>query len=524
MLLLMLVGSVGAQQVGDVVILYDNDVHCAIEGYPVLAALRDSLRQRGCEVSIVSAGDFVAGSTLGSASQGEAIVRVMNVVGYDAVCVGNHEFDYGISQLQYLQQRLSAPLLSCNFRCDNGEESVRPFTPYTFRDCADLHIAYIGVTTPTTIYTASPGIFRDGRGNLSCDFDADGLIAVVQQVVDEVRQAGADRVVLLSHLGDTDSDPTSVTLANHTEGVDLIIDAHDHHVIPYRQVLNRRGLPVVLTSSGAHFHNIGMVVLTTETDAAQCVTYTRLLPVDSLARAGYKDMAVRDTLRLLDSLYNKNSQRVVGNTLYSLVAEVDDIQVVRLQETNLGDLVADAFRAGLQTDIGWANGGALRANIAAGSIHYDQLAHAYPFTNRMCVIRVTGQSLLDALEMTVRDYPKAKGCYPQVSGISFDLDTAIPSCVVINSQGYGVCRPGLRRVSNVRVGTLPLRPEASYTIAGSEYVLLQGGDAIHFADKEIISVTDTTDLQLIERYITDCLGGTVSTPYDKPQGRINMKR
>jgi len=138
-------------------------------------------------------------------------------------------------------------------------------------------------------------------------------------------------------------------------------------------------------------------------------------------------------------------------------------------------------------------------------------------------IRTTGQDLLNALETAVREYPKAEGCFAQVSGVSFDIDPTIPSGVVLDPNGRFLRVEGAYRVSNVRVGGKPLELEDSYTIAGSEYALINGGDAIYFPHKEVLGRADGTDLELVEQFITEQLGGVVTAPYDKPQGRINFK-
>ena len=100
---------------GDIVILYENDVHGAIEGYPLMAALRDEMRQKTPYVSVVSCGDFLSGTSLGSVSRGRYIVRMMNVVGYDYVTLGNHEFDFGMDTMSLRMSQLTAATLCCNF-------------------------------------------------------------------------------------------------------------------------------------------------------------------------------------------------------------------------------------------------------------------------------------------------------------------------------------------------------------------------------------------------------------------------
>ena len=521
--LLMAVGAM-AQQPGDVVILYENDVHCAVDGYPVLAGLRDSLQRKGCQVAVVSAGDFSFGGPIGAASKGEYVISMMNAVGYDAVALGNHEFDYGLGQLRVLENMLTAPMLCCNLRL-NSRPDYFNFLPYVIRDYNGLKVAFVGVTTPTTLYTSLPTAFQNDEGQYLYNFCANNLPAIAQQSVDMARASGAEVVVLLSHLGDSDGVPSSVDVVKRLRGVDLVLDGHDHHVIPCRRIADKDGNRLNLTSTGTQFQYVGMAVLPTATTDEVNLTNirTRLLPVDSLRRAGCVSAPVSEKLRIIKDDFETMGKRVVGNTQYDLIAEENDIRVVRLRETNLGNLVADAFREELHTDIGWVNGGGVRANLPVGNITHNQLYAVCPYSNRIVAIRTTGQDLLNALETAVREYPKADGCFAQVSGLSFEIDPNIPSSVVLDKNGRFLRVDGPYRVSNVRVGQKPLELEDTYTIAGSEYVLVNGGDAIYFPHKEVLATAKTTDLLLLEKYITEHLGGIIAAPYDKTQGRIVFK-
>ena len=212
--------------------------------------------------------------------------------------------------------------------------------------------------------------------------------------------------------------------------------------------------------------------------------------------------------------------RVVATTNVPLVAEEGDIRVCRLRETNLGDLIADAYRTLMGTDIGWINSGSIRANIPVGPITHNQLFAVTPYNNTICVIRTTGQELLNALETAVREYPKAEGCFAQVSGLTFSFDPSVPSSVVLDSNGTFLRVDGAYRVSNVRVGDEPLDLQKYYTIAGNDYVLLKGGDAISFVNAQQLGTEKVSDLQVLENYLLNNLHGTIDQPYDRPQGRI----
>lgn len=507
-----------ARHPGDVVILYDNDVHCTAEGYPVMAALRDQLLLKGCEVLVVSNGDFSFGGPLGAVSKGEYMVRMMNAAGYDAACLGNHEFDYGLPQLRRLDSLSAASLLCCNFSVADGS---RPFLPFVMRSVGGFRVALIGVTTPSTIYSSSPNNFQDSAGRYVCSFAADRLPRLVQRYVDAARGCGADFVVLLSHLGDSDGQPTSVRLLSQLSGVDALLDGHDHHAIPQRRVDDKFSHQVLLSSTGAHFANIGMLDIRMTSQGLRCAS--RLLSVDSLRRIGCVNPSVADTLKAIQAEFAARGNRVVAHAAQPLVAETGGVRVCRLRETNLGDFVADAYRSVLHADIGWVNGGGLRANVEAGEVTSNGLLAVNPYGNRMCVIEVSGADILDALETSVRLLPMAEGCFLQVSGLSYEVDPAVPSGVKLDANGRFECVEGARRVRSVKVNGRPIEPGRRYTVASTEYLLLNGGDALSFPSRRQIPCEPMSDIEVLERYVQQ-LGGTIGTQYAAPQGRIKVKK
>ncbi|MBO4599885.1 MAG: bifunctional metallophosphatase/5'-nucleotidase [Bacteroidales bacterium] len=526
--LVALLFSVRAQRPGDVVLLYENDVHCAVDGYPVLAGLRDSLQRMGCHVAVVSAGDFTFGGPIGAASKGEFVIRLMNAVGYDAACLGNHEFDYGFEQLRHLEGMLTTPLVCCNFNANSNVEldnryfhayRPTPFQPFVLRTLGGVTVAFVGVTTPTTMYTSNPSSFKDADGNFIYNFSTANLAATVQRSIDAARAAGAQVVVILSHLGDSDGVPTSLKVLSQLRGVDAVLDGHDHHIIPCLMVEDKDQQRVPLSSTGTLFQKVGMMVISSNPEAKETLCF-KLFSTDSLGRKGYVNKAVADSVRAIKEAFEAMGSRVIANAEMPLVAEEGDIRVCRLRETNLGDLVADAYRVLMGADIGWVNGGGIRANVPAGSITHNQLFAVCPYNNNICVIRTSGKVLLDALETAVREYPKAEGCFAQVSGMTFTFDPAVPSGVVLDSNGRFLRVDGKRRVSNVKVGGEPLDLNKKYTIASTEYVLLKGGDAISFPDAQLLKSEAVSDLQILENYLLNNLHGIVAAPYDRPQGRI----
>ena len=199
------------------------------------------------------------------------------------------------------------------------------------------------------------------------------------------------------------------------------------------------------------------------------------------------------------------------------------LRIVRSQETNLGDLCADAYRTLLDADIGFVNGGGVRADIDAGDITYADIISVHPFGNMACKIEVTGQQVLDALEMGACELPAENGGFIQVSGLTYEIDMSVTPSVVIDDYGSFVEVTGDRRVKNVMVGGEPIDPEKTYTLASHNYWLKSGGDGMSmFPGSPVVLDDILIDNQVLINYIVDELGGVVGEEYADPygQGRI----
>ena len=214
-----------------IVILYENDVHCEVEGYSKLLAMKNELAETYAHVGVVSVGDFVQGGTLGAVSKGEYIVNLMNLVGYDAIALGNHEFDYQIERLTELCEMSNTKFICSNFAKIGEDESY--FQPYTIVSYGNVDIAYISIVTPKTITSSYPSQFKNEDGQIIYTFNDDHLAELVQENIDAAEKAGADYVVALSHIGYSEAEGVfDVTdIIENTEGLDVVLDAHAHLVI-----------------------------------------------------------------------------------------------------------------------------------------------------------------------------------------------------------------------------------------------------------------------------------------------------
>ena len=502
----------------DIVILYTNDVHCAVDdnlGYAGLATVKNALEAQGKHVVLVDNGDAVQGDTIGTLSNGEYIIDIMNEVGYDVATPGNHEFDYGMDQFFALTEQANFPYVSANF-VDNDGNTV--LDPYVIKDVAGVKIAFVGISTPKTITTSTPKYFQDDNGNYIYAFQQDEtgekLYAAVQSAVDAARAEGAQFVIALAHLGiEEDCSPwTSSEVIVNTSGIDAVLDGHSHSLIQGEKVKNKDGAEVLLSSTETKLAYIGC--LTIKDDGSMSTTLI-------------SDNGMKDFIGGIQEEFEELVNTVVAKTDVDLIIKdpATGERIVRVSETNLGDLCADAYRAMSGADVAIVNGGGVRADIPAGDITYGQIIAVHPFGNEMCVVECTGQEILDALELGCSELPAESGGFLQVSGMTYTVDLNVESTVKLDENGMFVEVEGDRRVKDVTIGGEPLDPEKTYTLASHNYKLKDCGDGYSmFADNVFLQDSVMIDNQVLINYIVDVLGGTVGEEYADPygQGRITI--
>lgn len=503
----------------DIVILYENDVHCSVEGYSKLSALKKELKETYANVGVVSSGDYVQGSTLGVVSKGENIVNLMNLIGYDALTLGNHEFDYRIDRLHELVEIMNTKPVCCNFEKIGEGKTV--FEPFSIVEYGATKIAYVGVTTPSTISSSSPRQFRDDDGNYIYTFHPENLYETVQKSVDSAVEAGADYVIALTHVGDTEILYDTEEMIAATKGIDAVLDGHSHSVIEGRIIKNSEGEDVVLTSTGTRFEHIGRLTISNGKITTELIKTETLTKTDPVIDACLADIAKSQ---------EELGGRVVGTCDFDLVTHDENgNRIIRLRETNLGDLCADAFRSSVDADIGFCNGGGIRAPIEAGQITFNDLLNVLQYNNTIVHVEVSGRFIKDMLELTLDDLPNECGTFPHVSGMTFSVNTSIDTSVIIDKNENFVKIDGPYRVYNIKVLNRetgkyePIDLEKNYTLAISNYYALEyGGGMTMFEDVKILRNDGTLDVEALENYISEDLGGVVGKQYATVQQNITF--
>ena len=523
-----------AEEGGSLVILYTNDVHCAVTdnlGYASLSALRQQELDKNNAVILADAGDAVQGVAIGALSNGEYIIDIMNDVGYDVAIPGNHEFDYGTEQLMNLAETAEFPYVCSNFIDLRTDKTV--FAPYVIKEAGGHKVAFIGIITPDTFTSSAPAYFQDETGEFVYDFCRSGdgqlLYSTVQSSVDNAKSEGADVIIALAHLGTAEavSSPfLSTSVIANVEGLDAVIDGHSHSVISGEYCKDKSGKDVLLTSTGTKLNNIGR--LTVSKDGS--ITSELVSEFDPETAAESVHTAYDETTQSISAItesFDSMLKTVVAHSDVDLTVNdsATGKRLIRNGETNLGDLCADAYRKMLGTDIAILNGGGIRADISAGDITYGDIIAVHPFGNMGTSVEATGQQILDALELGSMDYPEETGGFLQVSGLTYELHAYLPSSVILDEQGMFSEVGGEYRVKNVKVDGKPLDKSKTYTVACHDYLLKNGGDGFSmFEDCKLLSDGDLVDNEILILYITEELGGAIGNEYadNYGQGRIKL--
>ncbi len=513
-------GQALAADFSNLVILHTNDTHGfdrrveGINGMATVSALKKHYEAQGKDVLLVDAGDAIQDNNLVNFSKGKSAIAFMNAAGYDAMVLGNHEFDYGQDVLRQRMKEAKFPILSANVIVKAWNKPIGAETA-VYRK-GDVKVGLLGLTTPETEVTTNP------KNVYGLKFLNDKeTIAVAQKLVNQLRKEDkCDVVVVLGHMG-SDAGNTghrAEDILMDVKGIDIWIDGHDH------KVKNTYVNGALLAETGNYTKNIGVI---TRKDNQWVENFS-----------AFGDFKEEDPVvkKLVDKEQKKVDQALAlkkGESAFLLNGNRDP--GVRTEETNLGDLVSDAYlwqaqqamaATGMAVDGAITNGGSLRQSIEKGNITVGHISGVLPYNNQLYVMRIKGDVLLEIMEAATCSLPSQIGAFPQVSGIRYTVDTRVPYVngkPYENSTYFAPEKPG-SRVTIHEVGGKPFDPGKMYTIATTEF-LCRGGDAYGkltepgAADIQAIGYVDT---ECVENYIKEELKGKVPQEYEKPQGRATI--
>jgi 5'-nucleotidase / UDP-sugar diphosphatase len=430
----------------------DNAAGDCFGGSARIATAIAAARDTNMPVLLLDAGDPFQGTLFFNYYQGQLAAEMMTTMGYDAMAVGNHEFDLGPEVLAAFADSADFPLVSANLRIAAGSLLEGRVAPFAVVEAGGTRVGIVGTTPTDTAELSSPG----------ADVTFTDPVAAVQAAADALAAEGVDKVIVLSHAGLA----MDRRIAEGATGIDLIVGGHSHTLLsnaderaegPYPTVVN--GVPIV--HAYAYGKYLGVLDVTFD-DAGKVVSASGdpvLLDASVAEDAGIK-ARIAEAAAPLEEIRNT----VVAEAAASIVG---DRAVCRAEECPMGNLVADAMLdrvADQGVTVAIQNGGGLRASIDAGPVTMGEVLTVLPFQNTLSTFQATGADLVAALENGVSQVADGAGRFPQVAGLRFTWDPA--------------AEPGAR-VTGVQVqggdGWAPIDPEATYLAVTNNFVR-NGGD------------------------------------------------
>jgi 5'-nucleotidase len=442
--------NVFAEDSKTITIIHTNDVHGRAQGddkeligYPKLKTFYDETKAKNPNTLLVDAGDTVHGTTFANISEGKNMVELMNEIGFTVSVPGNHDFNYGFDKLLELAKSSKFKYICANVI--NKSDKSLAFTPNIIEEVDGVKIGFFGLATPETRYKSSP------KNTATVEFT--DYIETAKKQVEDLKKQGATVIVAVTHLGiDMSSEERSDILAEKVEGIDLIIDGHSHTLLENGKKVGN----TTIAQTGEYLKNIGKVDLTVkdgkvEKIDASVVKYEQ-------AKSIKPDEKIVELIKKAEEKNKPILEKKVGTSQTELIGVREK---VRVEETNLGDLVTDAMKASVSSDIAITNGGGIRSSIAKGDVKMGDVLTAFPFSNIVVGLEVKGSVVKSALEHGVDKTPEPDGKFPHISGIEFTLDTS---------------KPAGKRVSNVMINGEALDENKTYKLATNDFLAIGGDD------------------------------------------------
>ncbi|MBO4401009.1 MAG: bifunctional metallophosphatase/5'-nucleotidase [Selenomonadaceae bacterium] len=452
--LVALVFFVAKVEASELVIFHTNDMHSRVLnsddrnksiGLAEIAAAVKAAKAENPSMTLwFDAGDTFHGLPRINVSNGENMIPLLNAAGVDIVVPGNHDFNYGVPQLKKISKKLKSPLLSANVTLKkNGKNILKSYKILKLAD--GTRVGVFGLTTPETVYKASQ------KHVATVNFE--NPVVIARDMIKKL-QPKCDVIVCIMHMGvDPESEFTSERIAREAPGIDVIIDGHSHTELP-------QGIQIgdtLIAQTGCYEHNLGRV--TVEIENHEIISKKAEL-LNAAAVANLNPTPDAEIKKILADIEEKNKpvfNEVVAHSTHVLTS---DRKIIRCNESELGNFIADMIRWRTGADFAIMNTGGIRADIPAGNVTRGDVMNVFPFGNVVTKAEISGSAIRQMLEHSVHAYPKEFSGFLSVSGLTFTLDAS---------------QPAGSRVSEIYIGGEILDENKIYTIGADDF-LFMGGD------------------------------------------------
>ena len=462
-------GNASGSTIFDVKIVHTNDIHARVEeddynqviGMDRLSGIAQAFTEGADGSLMLDSGDTFHGQPIATLVKGESVAKLMKACGYDAMTTGNHDWSYGKDRLKELGGIANVKILSGNIKNADGtsffdtDALVKEIT----KNGKTLKIGVFGVSDPEMKNKTTPSNVEG--------LDFQDAVSYAKKEAAALKAEGCDVVIALSHT----LDPKNV--AAQVDGVDLWLCGHEHIELS-ESVTTPDGSKTYVSESGHYLNSVGLIDLNCimDEDGSVHVDYEKT-SVDYEAAQNYpKDASVTAVLDTIKAENETELNRVIGTS----PVELDGVwEHIRIEQTNLGNVITDAYLLATGADIAFENAGGIRASIAAGTVTYGDVINVSPYGNYVVTKKLTGAQIKEMLEtsLTIQKncivandsgewdaWPNDSGSYLQVGGITVRFDPA---------------QPAGERVLSVQKEGQELDDTKEYTVAVNNY--LAGSDS-----------------------------------------------
>ncbi len=390
------------------VLLHSNDMHGDFlaeskdgndeGGVSLLSGYIKEVREKEQNTIYAIAGDMFRGSIIDSEYKGFSTIELMNFLAPDIATLGNHEVDYGLAHLLFLEKCAKFPIVNANMYVKTNH--ARLFNPYKILNVNGLNVLFIGIITDEVLAsTRSEEII----GTFVDVWDAAKQVGVI---IDNYKTTRIDLTVLLTHIG-FDKDQELARLMNPDWGVDLIIGGHTHTYMDEPCVIN--GIPIVQVGVGTD--QIGRFDITIDTDEHKMIDYKwQCLPINS--KLCKKDEILEDVLKSYKNETDRKYSRIITNFKRPLT------HPDRYQETELGNLFADLLQVDSSFDVMLYASGSIRVKSLGPIVQYQDLKECLPYNGVIYMLEVTGKQFRHMMKYMLRDEALAPGAHSEFYQVS----------------------------------------------------------------------------------------------------------
>jgi len=465
-----------------ITLLHSNDMHGdflaetrgegghLIGGLALLSGYLNRVRQTEKNVLYVISGDMVQGSLLDAEFRGISTMEVMNYLAPDAVTLGNHELDYGLPHLLFLEKMANFPIVNANLYIKKYHK--RLMQPYVVLNVDGFKIMFIGIITDAVLMSLRTDSLV---GTL---VDLEDAAAEVGRICNAYKDTDIDLTVLLTHIG-FESDKALAAMLDPAWGVDGIIGGHSHTILEQPEVVNN----IVIAQAGTGTDQIGRFDLVVDGDTNRIVEWKwQLIPVDS-------NLAEPDPeLQLFIDSYKDAVDRKYNSLLCRLAQQLTHPR--REEETSLGNLFADVFAERGRTEAVLIGSGSIRTEELGPLVTLGNLRQTFPYDDTMLRLTITGSQLRRIFSHIMR--PENRDGEGE--------------CYQVNREVEAIYSDGARSLVSLRLAGQPVADDRQYTLAlqGFHYKSSESNLGIPNAELTALAepqVVTTSARDVLEEYM-----------------------